>query len=156
MRRSAVALAAALSVSLLRVPASQPLPIGQAPSAKPATPLDPVSALLDAFNSHSLVALGEGRHGNEQGHAFRLSLIRDPRFAARVNDVVVEFGSSSHQASMDRFIQGEDVAPQDLRSAWQDTTQPHAIWDRQIYEEFFRAVRAVNASLPRERRIRVL
>ena len=41
----------------------------------------PVNAILDAFRSHRVVALGEGSHGNEQGHAFRMSLIRDPRFA---------------------------------------------------------------------------
>lgn len=30
------------------------------------------------------------------------------------------------------------------------------MWDRPIYEEFFRAVRAVNAALPREQQLRVL
>jgi hypothetical protein len=30
------------------------------------------------------------------------------------------------------------------------------VWDRPIYEEFFRAVRAVNAALPREQQLRVL
>jgi hypothetical protein len=39
---------------------------------------------------------------------------------------------------------------------WQNTTQAHAVWDRPIYEEFFRAVRAVNAALPRDRQLRVL
>ena len=45
--------------------------------------LDPTSAIIDAFASYPVVALGEGPHGNEQGHAFRLALIRDPRFAAQ-------------------------------------------------------------------------
>ena len=124
--------------------------------SRPAVGREPISAIIEAFQSHSIVALGEGRHGNEQGHAFRLALIRDPRFAALVNDIVVEFGSSRHQPIMDRFIQGEQVSQQALRLAWQDTTQPHTIWDRQIYEEFFSAVRSVNASLPPERRLRVL
>ena len=39
---------------------------------------------------------------------------------------------------------------------WQDTTQISGVWDRPIYEDFFRAVRAVNATLPRERQLRVL
>jgi hypothetical protein len=39
---------------------------------------------------------------------------------------------------------------------WRNTTQPTGVWDGPIYEEFFRTVRAVNASLPRERQIRVL
>lgn len=100
--------------------------------------------------------VGEGPHGNEQGHAFRLALIRDRRFAASVNDIVVEFGSARYQDLMDRFVNGGDVPAQELRRAWQDTTVTTAVWDRPIYEEFFRAVRDVNAALPPGRRLRVL
>ena len=123
---------------------------------KPATPLDPIAAILDAFRTHDIVALGEGRHNNEQGYAFRLALIRDPRFAATVTDIVVESGSSTHQAVMDRFIGGEEVPIKELRLAWQDTTVPDGPWDVPMYEEFYRAVRAVNASQPPDRRLRVL
>ena len=59
-----------------------------------ATRVDPISGILDAFRSHQIVALGEGIHGNNQAHAVRLALIRDPRFATVVNDIVVEFGTS--------------------------------------------------------------
>jgi hypothetical protein len=38
-----------------------------------AQPEDAVSAILAAFETHSVVALGEGPHGNEEGHAFRLA-----------------------------------------------------------------------------------
>src|SRR5262245_66161032 len=76
---------------------------------KPATPLDPIATVIDAFRTHDIVALGEGRHNNEQGYAFRLALLREPRFAMTVNDIVVESGSSTHQAVMDRFIRGESV-----------------------------------------------
>src|SRR6188472_2591572 len=110
----------------------------------PAVRVDPISAIIDAFAMHPVVALGEGPHGNEQGHAFRLALIRDPRFAARVNDIVVEFGNSRYQDLMDRVVRGEDVHKDSLRQAWQNTTQPDTSWDVPIYEEFFRAVRAVN------------
>lgn len=118
--------------------------------------IEPVSGILDAFGSHQIVALGEGLHGNTQSHAFRLALIRDPRFAAGVNDIVVEFGSARHQAVMDRFIRGEDVPHAELRKAWQDTTAPNPLWDSPIYEEFFRAVREVNRSLSPDRQLRVL
>ena len=131
MTRFSIALVTMFSIWTLEAPAarSQPHP------TKPAIPREPIAAILDAFRSHSLVALGEGRHGNEQGHAFRLSLIRDSRFPAVVNDIVVEFGSASHQPVMDRFVRGEQVPEQELRLAWQDTTQPHTIWDRPIYED---------------------
>jgi hypothetical protein len=74
---------------------------------KPAVPLEPIAAILEAFRTHDIVALGEGRHNNVQGYRLRLVLIRDSRFAAIVNDIVVESGSSMHQAVMDRFIAGE-------------------------------------------------
>ena len=122
----------------------------------PAKPLDPIYAILDAFGSHDIVALGEGAHGNEQGHAFRLALIRDPRFSATVNDILVEFGNARHQDLIDRFVRGGDVPDEALRQVWQDTTQVTTVWDLPIYEEFFRAVRAVNSKLPSQRQIRVL
>lgn len=84
-----------------------------------------------------MLALGEGIHGNEQGHQFRLALIRNHRFAETVNDIVVEFGNSLYQDVMDRFVRGEDVSYDALRQVWQNTTQPNAVWDRPIYEDFF-------------------
>jgi hypothetical protein len=119
MTRSSYTLALALWV--FATPAGQPLHTGQPVSTRPTTPREPVAAILEAFRSHSLVALGEGRHGNEQSHEFRLVLIRDPRFPSLVNDIVVEFGSASHQAVMDRFVRGEQVPEQELRLAWRDT-----------------------------------
>jgi hypothetical protein len=141
------------AVAFVSVPAT--LLVGHAQS-KPAVPVEPITAILDAFKTHQIVALGEGAHGNEQGHAFRLSLIRDRRFAEVVNDLVVEFGNSRYQDVIDRFTGGSDVPYDSLRKAWQDTTQPHDVWDRPIYEEFFRAVRELNRILPEERQLRVL
>lgn len=128
----------------------------QSPSPMRAVPAEPVAAILEAFKTHQIVALGEGAHGNEQGHAFRLSLIYNPRFATTVNDIVVEFGNSRYQDIMDAFIAGKDVPYDSLRQVWQNTTQPHDVWDAPIYEDFFRAVRALNATLPRDRQLRVL
>ena len=118
--------------------------------------VDAISGILDAFRTHQIVALGEGIHGNNQAHAVRLALIRDPRFATVVNDIVVEFGSARYQAVMDRFVSGGEVPYAELRKAWQDTTTQHPGWDLPIYEAFFRAVREVNASLPVDRQLRVL
>ena len=118
--------------------------------------VDAITGILEAFRSHQIVALGEGIHGNNQAHAVRLALIFDPRFAAVVNDIVVEFGSARYQALMDRFVSGGEVPYAELRKAWQDTALPHAGWDLPIYEAFFRAVREVNALLPADRHLRVL
>ena len=103
-----------------------------------------------------MVTLGEGGHNNEQTHALRMSLIRDPRFAKVVNDIVVEFGNSRYQDVMDRFVGGEDVPHATLQQVWQNTTQAHEIWDVPIYEEFFQEVRKINAKLPKKRKLRVL
>jgi hypothetical protein len=123
---------------------------------KEATPLEPVASVLDAFRTHRLVALGEGDHNNLQSYAFRMALIHHPAFAGLVNDIVVEAGNSLYQDVMDKFVAGEDVPYDALRRVWQDTTQPTDVWDKPIYEEFYRAVRALNSGLPRERRLRVL
>lgn len=121
-----------------------------------ATPMDAVSGILAAFDEHSVVALGEGSHANEQAHALRMSLIRDPRFAATVNDIVVEFGAAQNQSMIDRFVNGEAVADSDLKKVWQDTANIFPTWDVPIYEEFYRAVRMVNMSLPKDKRLRIL
>ena len=146
-----------LIVALLCAAATD-VPAGAQPAipGSPAVPIDPVTGILEMFKTHDVVALAEGNHGNEQGHAFRLTLIRDPRFAAAVNDIVVEFGNALYQDVIDRFVQGEQVAHEELRKVWQDTTQRGTVWDRPIYEEFYRAVRDVNTTLPAERRLRVL
>jgi hypothetical protein len=120
-----------------------------------AKPMDPVDAIVDAFRTHSLVAVADP-HGSEQAHAFRLALIRDPRLAGVVNDVVIEFGTARYQDIVDRFIRGEDVPFTSLRHVWEDTTQIEFDWDLPIYEEFLRAVRAVNATRRPEQRFRVV
>jgi hypothetical protein len=127
----------------------------QAPARPPATPVEAIGGILEAFKSNQIVALTDA-HGNEQAHRFLLSLIRDPRFAGIVTDIVVEFGSARYQDVIDRYVGGEDVPYEKLLLVWQDTTQPSAAADLPIHEEFFRAVRAVNAPRPRERKLRVL
>jgi hypothetical protein len=144
-----------LVVILFLLAAVASLSAQQSTPPRPAVPLEPITAILDAFQSHSVVALGEGSHGNEQGHAFRLSLIRDARFTATVNDIVVEGGNARYQNVVDRFVRGDDVPYEALRQIWENTTQPTAA-ERTNTVEFYRAVRVVNASLPRERHLRVL
>jgi hypothetical protein len=121
-----------------------------------AVPMDAIPAMLDLFKTYQVVGLGEGPHGNLEGAAFRLKLVRDPRFPTVVNDILVEMGSARYQAVMDRYIHGETVPRQELRRAWEDTTNPGAGADNPIYQEFFAAVREVNAKLPNERKLRVL
>lgn len=131
-------------------------PRGAQDQPRPAVPVEAISGIVDAFRTHRLVGLSEGPHGNVEGHHFRLSLIRDPRFSATVNDVVVEFGSGKYQSLMDGFVRGDAVDDESLRRVWEDTANANPGWERPIYKEFFHAVRAVNAGLPPGRQLRVL
>ena len=79
----------------------------QPQSSRSAMPLEPISAIVEQFKSHTLVALGDNEAG-VQGSDFRIKLVRDPRFAAVVNDIVVEFGNSRYQDLVDRFTRGEE------------------------------------------------
>lgn len=119
----------------------------------PAVPLDARTAIFEAFRDHQVVAIGDA-HGNRQGEAFRLSLIRDSRFASVVNDILIESGNSRHQDVLDRYIRGEEVPHQALQRIGLDTTQQH-IASLEV-PELFAVVRGINASLPQDRRIRVL
>jgi hypothetical protein len=128
----------------------------QAQTVTPAAPRDPVAAILDAFRTHDVVALGEGDHGNNEGHAVRVSLVSDARLAGLVNDIVVEFGSARHQQIVDQYVSGQAVPYSALRRFWEETTQPNAMWHTTTYADVVRAVRAVNAGRPAHQQLRVL
>src|SRR5215212_10006317 len=74
----------------------------------PATPVDPIAAIIVAFRTHNIVTLSDP-HGNVQVQAFLLSLVRDSRFPEAVNDIVIETASARYQDAIDRFVRGEDV-----------------------------------------------
>jgi len=124
----------------------------QAP--KPAVPVDPVTAIIAALETHQVVALGDWHH-NVQLHDVRLQLLRDPRLPDVVNDIVVEFGTPRHQDIIDRYINGGNVARDELRRVWTETSQG-GVWDGPVYEKFYDTVREVNANLPADRRLRVV
>ena len=142
-----------LAMSLLAAHGAGGAAAGQTPP--PAVPVEPIAAILAAFERHAIVAIGDP-HGNEQAHEFRLALVRDPRFAETVDDIVVEWGNALYQDVADRFVDGGDVSEAELRQVWRNTTQPGLGNDRPITGAFFRAVREVNAVLPLQRRLRVL
>lgn len=127
----------------------------QAAGVRPATPLEPIGAIVEAFRTHPIVMLGHP-HGNEQKYAFQRSLLRDARFTSIVTDIVEECGNSRYQDVMDRFVLGVEVPYAELRQAWENTISGNTNCDLPMYEEFFRAIREVNASLPAAKKIRLL
>jgi len=124
-------------------------PAGAEPKPEPA-----VSAILGAFDRYEVVGMPEA-HGGKDLDDFILSLIRDPSFPGKVNDIEVECGNSMYQAVLDRYIAGEDVPFVEVQKVWRDTTQAMC-GTSGFFEQFFPLVRAINQKLPIEKRLRVL
>jgi hypothetical protein len=124
------------------------------PESAEATPQPAVSAILSAFDKYKVVAMPQG-HGMQDLNNFILSLIRNPGFSEKVNDIEVEFGNSLYQPMLDRYIAGENVPFTEVQKVWRKTGQP-ASGASGFVEQFFPLVRALNQKLPPERRVRVL
>src|ERR1041385_3847097 len=114
-----------------------------------------VQSLISAFDQADIVALGEA-HQRKLDSDLRIALIRHPDFPRKVRSIIVEFGSTTEQSTLDRYIRGETVSRAQLEQVWKTTTQAaNQIWDDPIYADFFAAVRDVNSRLPADARIRV-
>src|SRR5262245_9858612 len=113
--------------------------------------------VFSAFEHYPLVAVSEGAgHGQVETRDFFAVLIRDPRFARSVRNLVIEFGNARYQAVLDRYVAGGPVTRDELRHVWEDTTQISGVWSRPMYEEMLADVRSVNEGLAPATRIRVL
>lgn len=93
----AVAAAFVSANAVAAVPPVSP-PEESAPWVKPA-----IDGVLDLFKQRSVVALGDA-HGLAQEEIFYSALVRDPRFADEVGNVVVEFGGETSQDIIDRYL----------------------------------------------------
>ena len=141
------------SLGLLAVIACLTMPVlaqdAPLPTVKPA-----VSGLLDAFKTHPLVGLGE-IHGLAQELDFYAALVRDPRFADEVGNLVLEFANASHQDTLDRYLAGENIAYHELRKVWTETASWTPTGSYIGLINLLSEVRAVNAGLPPQKRIRI-
>ena len=118
------------------------------------TPEPAERAILAAFDKYEVVGMPEA-HGMKDVDDFILSLIRNPAFPEKVNDIEVECGNSLYQPVLDRYIAGEDVAFTEVRKVWRNTTQPMCDGSG-FFEQFFPLVRAINQKLQQGMRLRVL
>jgi hypothetical protein len=137
------------------------------PAASPTVRLPDESAGIDgiartliaAFDHVDIVALGE-THGRKLDSDLRIAVVHHPDFAKKVRSIVVEFGSTTEQSTLDRYIRGEDVAIAQMERVWRTTRQFNfrpagEPVDGQFYIALFSAVRDVNSKLPADARIRV-
>ena len=110
-------------------------------------------AVLNAFETHDIVMLGE-IHSNKQEYEWLDSLVANPEFADRVDDIVMEFGNSLYQESVDRYIAGESVPIQNVQRAWHDVIGLGP--PPPIYGELYKAIRETNLRRHGKHQIRVL
>jgi hypothetical protein len=130
-------------------------PCATAFAAPPAPKVQPATdGIFEAFKSRPLVALGEW-HGLAQEFDFYLALVRDPRFAKEIGNIMLETGSASQQAVVDRYVNGENVPYAELRKVWADPVGwfPAVTYTGSI--TLYAAIREVNLKLPPEQRIKV-
>jgi hypothetical protein len=100
------------------------------------------AAVVREFETHDIVMLGEA-HGNKQESEWLRSLVATPEFADRVDDIVVEFGNSLYQKSVDRYVSGEDVPLEQVQKAWRNLVGAFGP-PSPVYESLYRAVRETN------------
>ena len=81
-----------------------------------------VRTLISVFDQADIIALGE-THQWRLDTDLRIALVRHPGFAKKVRSIVVEFGSSTEQPTLDRYIRGENVSRAQLEQVWKTTTQ---------------------------------
>jgi hypothetical protein len=118
------------------------------------TAVPAADGIFAAFQTHPLVGIGE-HHRIQQELDFYAALVRDPRFAREVGNVVVEFGGTVHQDIIDRYVDGQYVPYTELRKVWTDTVGWIPVVPAIGYANFFAQVRQVNKSLPQGQRIHV-
>jgi hypothetical protein len=138
---------------LILAAAARPSGASHAESAPQVSPA--VDGVLALFQRKPVVALGDA-HGLAQEDEFYSTLIRDPRFAQQVGNVVVEFGGESAQDTIDRYVSGEQVPFAQLRRVWTDVVGWFPGESANVgFVNFFAAVRAANLKLPPGQRIKV-
>jgi hypothetical protein len=81
-----------------------------------------VAALISVYDQFDVVALGES-HARKVESDLRVALARHPDFAKKVRTIVVEFASTTEQATLDRYIRGEDVPRAQFERVWKRTSQ---------------------------------
>jgi hypothetical protein len=117
-------------------------------------PQDATGAMLQAFDSHDIVMLGEN-HGVKQEYEWLDKLVATPAFDDRVDDIVVEFGNSLYQESVDRYIAGEDVPLAQVQKAWRNMVGSVGPVSP-VYAKFYKSVRDANLGRRGKHQLRIV
>ena len=136
-------------LAAVSAPSPAQSPAERAPEVKAA-----VDGVLGLFQQKPVVVLCD-QHGLAQEEDFYSALVRDPRFAENVGNVIVEFGGEASQGIIDRYVAGEDVPLKELRRVWTQTAGWVPGPTFLGYINFFANVRAANRGLAPEHGIKV-
>jgi hypothetical protein len=121
-----------------------------------AMPDDPADLVLDAFEHHRVVAVGEN-HGHKEFHSWLLHLLERPDAQTAIDDIAIEWGNARYQDIIDRYVRGQDVPRDSVTMAWRNTVvSPNTVWDAQVYAGFFEGIRRINTTLEPGNQYRVL
>ena len=141
--------AALLAIIAVLSASGQPRSEGAEPVAEPAIP-----AILAAFDRYDIVGM-PAAHGLKDLDDLILTLVRNPTFWKKVNDIEIECGNSLYQDLLDRYTSGADVPFREVQKVWRNTTQPPCGLSG-FYEQLVPLVRTINQKLPRDKALRVL
>ncbi len=125
----------------------------QALAAPPPTVTNAVDGIFDTFHTHPLVGLGE-IHNWAQELDFYTVLLRDPRFAREVGNIVLEVGDAAQQETVDRYVNGESVPYTELRRVWSDNVGWFPTVTPVGSINLYPVIREVNLKLPPQGRIK--
>lgn len=118
-------------------------------------PQPAVTSTLQLFEDYPIVAFGEMHSLQELGDFF-IELVKHPDFAENVGNVVLEFGNSFFQETVDRYIAGEDVPYEKVKKAWTTLIATGGPTEVSVmYGQFYEAVREVNQTLPDDKKIKI-
>lgn len=125
-----------------------------AASQERVAPQDATKAMIQAISTHQIVMFGE-THGSKQEYEWLCKLVKTPEFADRVDDIVVEFGNSLYQKTVDRYIAGEDIPQAQVEKAWRNMIGAVGPISP-VYGWFYQAVREANLQRRGGHKIRLL
>jgi hypothetical protein len=123
------------------------------PAQADRSPKNATAVVLQAFETHDIVMLGE-IHNNKQEYEWLQSLVSNPEFADRVDDIVMEIGNSLYQKSVDRYIAGDAVPIEQVQRAWRSTLGLGP--PPPIYADLYKTVRETNMRRHGNHQMRVL
>jgi hypothetical protein len=110
--------------------------------------------IFKAFQTHPLVGIRDA-HGWAQEEDLYAAVLRDPRFAHDVRNVVLEIGNAAYQDVIDRYVEGEHIPYSELRKVWADMIGSSPTVFSMGFMNIYATIRSVNMNLPADQRIKV-